>query len=440
MKKDIGDSKFYVTQLANELEIYSENLEITAVDVREKMLLISQDLYSFKSKILRRRSKSKYSKKSDKENREKEEEQSKLEKKGVLSKLNQISINLDKYHQECSTLQSEFHKIQEVCINKIIEYRSKAVCSTCSGRGRQYFMNKKAIVEQEDCNEFVKSCYDSWLMIIKIINAMNSSRKAVMYFREREIKIINMFKAPVIDRLIGWFQTTGLLNNMIKCKKDKKETFCDEETNKNICQTVLNLSRPTFLQDTVKFMKSLGKIKNYLAAIDSTRRKVDFIRTKIATGNILESRVRNSIKQLILHLKVYNTGYLRQLEAEKKLEAQKLALNQTASGAPPAGHTIQGRAQRTLMVMSEVVNLTGVAGFDYKNQSFPSPASPNSARQHQSSGIQNIAKNWQITDQNPSLTMPGANKLTLSDTCVVPHEKLPKGALVFDFSEAKIFP
>src|SRR3990167_7684776 len=72
-----------------------------------------------------------------------------------------------------STQAANFKKGTESCWNYIADLRASSVCSTCSGRGREFFSRNKALMSGDTCDSVLKVCYRPLRQITYFIIILN---------------------------------------------------------------------------------------------------------------------------------------------------------------------------------------------------------------------------------------------------------------------------
>ena len=242
--RDAGDVKTYVEQLIEEMDI----LKITVINIMDTLKSIN-NIYDRSASI----------------------EFKTAEVKAKVLFLRSLNSKIDDVRAVFNTIvqiEDEMRKQQTRCATKMNRMRSSALCTTCSGRSQEYFYLGKAAVSEASCNEFVEDCFDAWTMLIQIMNGM---KKGVEY--SNEIKaVFQSFPLPMstvsLQSFEDWMLATHLDSNIRAC--GASAATCTQTTRNSICDNVLNLLQPTFLENVVT-LSNYQIMKKYSKSIQSLR-------------------------------------------------------------------------------------------------------------------------------------------------------------------------
>ena len=80
--------------------------------------------------------------------------------------------------KDIGTIDESVH--QKCWIEELGKMRSSSLCSTCSARSNQYFMENKALISFETCSKMLDTCYPSISQIIKEIGRASCRERVLM--------------------------------------------------------------------------------------------------------------------------------------------------------------------------------------------------------------------------------------------------------------------
>jgi hypothetical protein len=202
-----------------------------------------------------------------------------------------------------SEVRRSFPKKYESCARETIKLRSSAVCTICSGRGRSALDNGKLKVSEDTCSEFIQTCFDSWTMLIQIMNGMKRGKAIADKLQTIHQHLEFPYRGHFVDAISAWLNVTGLEKKLLHCSGDAH--VCPIEFKQGVCGAVLNVEQPTFLEDVVELV-----VKGRVTVTPAEIKKFDRIKTPI-NGN--QPPVKQAIK-----INLQRKGFLV-LNKEKKI-------------------------------------------------------------------------------------------------------------------------
>lgn len=207
-------------------------------------------------------------------------------------------IGLEKAMKDIDTVEPLFIKSQTTCANEMNDLRSKAVCGVCSGRHRIFFKQRRAIIDEATCSQYVDNCIGSWKMLKKIIQIVQNSVYISSNIAAHKIFILNPYRGPIIRRMISWFSNIGLGVKVSRCKEVEPGTYaCSKKFERSLCESTLSLVRPTYLQNTYRFLKN---------GVGDAAFKVVRFRAILGANKALEARIKSpKLKMLYEELNLW---------------------------------------------------------------------------------------------------------------------------------------
>jgi hypothetical protein len=386
-KKDSGDVQLYVDQLHKEVLLAHESINILVkglMRLRSKIFTGTLELKSFQiangetlPKIFAFISKS-------------------------LSKLNVFLTYL-------STNSKDLIDVQSQCAQKMNKMRSSALCSLCSGRGPSFLLNEKAIVEQEDCNSFVNSCFQSWVVMINIVGGVKHGQEVAQNCSDYGLKLFSSFDGDSISNIRRWLIKSELVQNVNKCGRNGSEG-CSAWTKAKICQTTLNLAKPTYLKDTLEFFaKSTNEnIDSNIQIVKNEISKKEEIFTK---KNMDPDDIKYTLEKLNLRLKL--------LENQKELKDD-----------------VHEKKNPEIKGPQNLSNSHSIQTVDHSNWEIEekSHSQVSHSRRLQTFGLRYMDPSLLSSFESKNQESPAAStKLFISDTNVVPHNLIPAGSSAVRF-------
>ena len=178
----------------------------------------------------------------------------------LLNSVRQIDASRGELHQVYQDMDAADDRMrvrQRGCALKINQLRSQSVCSYCSGRSEIYFLNSKAVISEETCSDFINSCFDAWTMLIQIMNGMKKIGELSRDIRRIAGRIKFPIQNQAMENLINWDRSTRLTELVSGCGGSVHG--CSQTNKELLCNHLLNLRKPSYLQDTADYLSSLKK-------------------------------------------------------------------------------------------------------------------------------------------------------------------------------------
>jgi hypothetical protein len=179
---------------------------------------------------------------------------------------------LHRVYQEMDAADDRIRVHQRGCALKINELRSQSVCSYCSGRSEIYFLNSKAVISEATCSGFIHACFDAWTMLIQIMNGMKKIQELTASLRRVAGRIRFPIQNQAIENLVAWDRSTRLTELVGGCGGSAHG--CSQTNRELICNHLLNLRKPSYLQDTADYL-SAAKKDDYVSDMHTLRHDRD---------------------------------------------------------------------------------------------------------------------------------------------------------------------
>jgi hypothetical protein len=133
----------------------------------------------------------------------------------------------------------------------MVKLRSSAVCTVCSGRGSAALDKGKLRVSEDTCSEFIQTCFDSWTMLIQIMNGMKRGKEIADKLQGTIPSLTFPYRGQFVDAMAAWLQATSLERNLAQCGDSQT---CPTAAKIGICGAVLNVEQATFLEDSLELV------------------------------------------------------------------------------------------------------------------------------------------------------------------------------------------
>ena len=233
-----------------------------------------------------------------------------------------VAVAVSKLSAFLAYLSSNAHslvEIQSTCANKLNSMRSSSLCSLCSGRASTFLLDGKAIVEEQDCGSFINSCFQSWVMMVNIVEGVRLGQEAATAFSSYGTELFSGFDGDGIKNLRKWLIDSRMAEHIHECG-DKGFEGCSSSTNAKICQTTLNLAKPTYLKDILDSFTLMFNVNNsYLKAKKILLWKLSHAESILQKNETAVDQAKQTIERLTLELSI--------LESQKQLRDNFLARN-----------------------------------------------------------------------------------------------------------------
>lgn len=307
--EDQGESSLYITEMMKEIAAVHQNMGLSVSELQELISLIDSHKIG-----LRRLS------------RNETIASVRLRTLEYANMAKQWIPEIEGFMGYLKDIESHFEQTQSKCVTNINMMRSRAVCSICSGRSHVYFWKGKALIEQAACDEFVHSCYDSWLMLLKLATSIKRWQEVLFSSVRSGMRLWSMNRNPLIDSLLRWFERSGLAKNIASCGNRGAEG-CSDSTNQAVCDSILNLARPSFFKATrMHLKKAISRGMDYRLAKEKAA--LAGLLEKVSSGKSQTSKFKLEIerKKVIIHILSFLCDRLAKLTELTQLDKTKLEL------------------------------------------------------------------------------------------------------------------
>ena len=175
-------------------------------------------------------------------------------------------------------VEQSFAKKYESCAEEMVKLRSAAVCTVCSGRGSAALDNGRLKISEETCTEFIQTCFDSWTMLIQIMNGMKRGKEIAEKIQASNPSFSFPYRGQFVDAMGTWLRGTNLEQNLGQCRGGAHG--CPTATKSSICGAVLNVEQATFVEDNLELI-----LKGRKSATADELRGFDSIKTVFRVEN-----------------------------------------------------------------------------------------------------------------------------------------------------------
>ena len=174
-------------------------------------------------------------------------------------------------------VEQSFPQKHASCAQEMVKLRSSAVCTVCSGRGSAALDKGKLRVSEDTCSEFIQTCFDSWTMLIQIMNGMKRGKEIAEKLQVTHPSLGFPYRVQFVDAMAAWLQATGLERHLAQCDGAQA---CPTAAKSGICGAVLNVEQATFLEDALELI-----LKGRKSASPAELQGFDNIKTRFRADN-----------------------------------------------------------------------------------------------------------------------------------------------------------
>ena len=139
-----------------------------------------------------------------------------------------------------------FHANMSSCWTKIVESRSTALCSVCSGRSDLFFTQKKILMVDSDCDSILSECTPAFDTMVKTLETLS---KFLDLFRRSMADRFKYFRIRInyLRRLTNEIQTEQIqemINKYLKLGSGQEKM----NVAAGICSKFLTIQGPTLIE------------------------------------------------------------------------------------------------------------------------------------------------------------------------------------------------
>jgi hypothetical protein len=185
--------------------------------------------------------------------------------------------------------------MMRICWEKNIKIRGSALCSTCSGRGYEFFKKDMAIATEKACKPIMTKCYRSIKATLRIFRAWRYLNYHVSHdLKHLDIAFNIKTKIPKLKDLITSVNEGGVANDIENISFDFKQMVKEDAKHKGrFCDMFVQLQETPLV---VKIARNINQ--NVAWVLDFKPNIMEIINgTEILEGDTRLSDLQKSIKQ-----------------------------------------------------------------------------------------------------------------------------------------------
>ena len=166
------------------------------------------------------------------------------------------------------------HDYREECFDRIKAIRTSSLCTTCSGRSPNFFLQGRALISMKDCRITLEKCGQVWSKSVDLIDSMTLAQKITKVLKSAMPKQkFRKFSSEEAQTMQDWLGHSEIRTHIEACRTGIHS--CSDEAAKYLCETFISLKKNDFIEKAANmFSRNAQSLGEELVGAEGTKQSI----------------------------------------------------------------------------------------------------------------------------------------------------------------------